>query len=138
MKTTVWMFAALALVTTLSTSVQAQSRITVKVPFTFVILDKTFPAGQYSVSSDRDKLTVQDSNGKAIFIGMTNPVSGRRVATTGQIVFHCYESRCFLSEFWTPEREDGNQLLYSRYEREVAKHEERTEFALLGESHGRQ
>jgi hypothetical protein len=96
-----------------------------------VIADKTFPAGQYSISSAQEKLTVQDSTGKPIFIGMTNPVSGRHVGSTGQIVFHCYENRCFLSEFWTPVRETGNQLLPSRYEREVARHRQRTEFALL-------
>ena len=62
---------------------QAQSRITVKVPFNFLISDRTFPAGQYSVSSSRNQLTVQDSTGKAIFIGIANPVSGRRVGETG-------------------------------------------------------
>jgi hypothetical protein len=61
----------------------------------------------------------------------TNPVSGRRVGSTGEVVFHCYADRCFLSEFWTPVREYGDQLLPSRYERELAMHWQRTEFALL-------
>ena len=110
---------------------QAQSRITVKVPFNFLISDRTFPAGQYSVSSSRHQLTVQDSTGKSVFIGIANPVSGRRVGETGQVVFHCYENRCFLSEFWTPTRDNGDQLLPSRYEAELAKHRKGTEFALL-------
>ena len=110
---------------------QAQSRITVKVPFNFLISDRTFPAGQYSVSSSRNQLTVQDSTGKQVFIGIANPVSGRRVGETGQVVFHCYENRCFLSEFWTPTRDNGNQLLPSRYEAELAKHRKGMEFALL-------
>ena len=110
---------------------QAQSRITVNVPFNFLISDRTFPAGQYSVSSSRNQLTVQDSAGKAIFIGIANPVSGRRVGKTGQVVFHCYDNRCFLSEFWTPTRDNGNQLLPSRYEAELAKNRKGTEFALL-------
>jgi hypothetical protein len=110
---------------------QAQSRITVKVPFNFVISDRTFPAGQYSVSSSRDHLTVQDSTGKPVFMGLANPVSGRRIGETGQLVFHCYDDHCFLSEFWTPTRDNGSQLLPSRYEAELAKHRTRTEFALL-------
>ena len=126
-------FAALALISAFAVFAQAQSRITVNVPFNFVIADKTFPAGQYSVSSERERLMVQDSVGKKIFMATTNPVSGRHVGPTGEVVFHCYEARCFLSEFWTPVRENGNQLLPSRYEREVAKHQGRTEFALLGE-----
>jgi hypothetical protein len=125
---------AICLLFTLAvTLAQAQSRITVNVPFDFLISDRTFPAGQYSVSSSRDQLTVQDSTGKSIFVAMANPVSGRRVGETGQIVFHCYDDRCFLSEFWTPTRDNGNQLLPCRYEQELAKHRKRTEFALLDE-----
>jgi hypothetical protein len=119
------------------TLAQAQSKITVKVPFNFLISDRTFPAGQYSVSSSRNQVTVQDSTGKSVFIGIANPVSGRRVGETGQVVFHCYDNRCFLSEFWTPTRDNGNQLLPCRYEAELAKHRRGTEFALLEQSQRR-
>ncbi len=120
----VWMaFAAL--------HVAAQARITVKVPFDFSISDKTFPAGLYSISSAHDRLTVQDSAGKTVFIGTANQVSGRRLGRTGMVVFHCYDARCFLSEMWTPTREDGSQLLRSRSEAAMARHTEFTEFALL-------
>ncbi len=67
----------------------------------------------------------------------TNQVSGRRVGSTGEVVFHCYQNQCFLSEFWTPVREYGDQLLPSRYEQEVAKQGQRTEFALLGRPNNR-
>ena len=130
MKNGVRRLASLTLMAAFAILAQAQS-ITVKVPFDFVISDKTFPAGQYSVSSLRDKLTVQDSTGKTIFIGMTNQVSGRHVSPTGQLGFHCYDTLCFLSEFWTPTRENGNQLLPSRYETELARHRKGTKFALL-------
>jgi hypothetical protein len=115
------------------TLAQAQSKITVKVPFDFLISDRTFRAGQYSVSASRDQLTVQDSTGKSVFIGIANAVSGRSVGETGQVVFHCYDNRCFLSEFWTPTRDNGNQLFPSRYEAELAKHRKGTEFALLAQ-----
>jgi len=113
------------------THATAQSRITVKVPFDFSISDETFPAGQYSIGSVHDQLTVQNSAGKTVFIGMTNQVSGRRVGRTGMVVFHCYDARCFLSELWTPAREGGSQLLRSRSEAAMARHGEPTEFALL-------
>lgn len=134
MKHTACKFAALAVMCALATFARAQSRITVNVPFSFVISDKTFQAGQYSVSSARERFTLQDSTGKIIFMATTNAVSGRHVGPTGEIVFHCYNNRCFLSEFWTPVREYGDQLVPSRYEMEVAKanHGQKTEFALLG------
>jgi hypothetical protein len=128
---------SLCLIAFAATLAQAQSRITVKVPFDFLISDRTFPAGQYSVSSSRDRLTVQNAAGKPVFIGIANQVSGRRVGETGQVVFHCYDDRCFLSEFWTPTRENGNQLLPSRYEGELAKQRKGTEFALLEQTRKR-
>ena len=132
MKKQTFQLLALCVLTMFAVSLaHAQSRITVKVPFNFLISDRTFPAGQYSVSSSRNQLTVQDSTGKQVFIGIANSVSGRRVGETGQIVFHCYDNRCFLSEFWTPTRDNGNQLLPSRYEAELAKHRRGMEFALL-------
>ena len=131
MKNRLWKLASFIVMAAFAVLAQAQSNITVKVPFPFVISDKTFPAGQYSVSSGQDKLSVQDSTGKVIFIGIANQVSGRHVGPTGQLVFHCYESNCFLSEFWTPACENGSQLLPSRYENELARHWKRREFALL-------
>jgi len=133
MKKNMLQLAALCLLAFTSTLALAQSRITVKVPFNFMVSDKTFPAGQYSVSASRNQLTVQDSNGRPIFIGIANAVSGRRVGETGQLVFHCYDDRCFLSEFWTPTQENGSQLLPSRYEAELAKNRKGTEFALLAQ-----
>jgi len=134
MKETACRFATLAVMCVLATFAHAQSRITVNVPFSFVMSDRTFPAGQYYVSSERDKLTVQNSASKIIFMTITNPVSGRHVGPTGEVVFHCYETQCFLSELWTPVQEYGDQLFPARYEKELAKAKpgQRTEFALLG------
>jgi len=122
-----WLLVTLAL-----TSAYGQS-ITVKVPFEFLVSDKVFPGGRYSVSSTRDHLTVHDSTGKAVFTAIANSVSGRHTGATGQIVFHCYGDRCFLSELWTPTRDNGSQLLPSRYEKEFARLGKGTEFALLEE-----
>ena len=116
------------------TRAAAQSRVTVKVPFDFSISDRTFPAGQYSISSYRDRLTLQDSFGRPIFIGMANQISGRRVGRTGMVIFHCYDARCFLSEFWTPVAENGRQFLPSRHEAALARHARETEFALLDQN----
>jgi hypothetical protein len=132
MKNAASKFATVIVMTTaFAVAAHAQSRITVNVPFTFVIADRTFSAGVYSLSSAENKFTVQDSAGKPVFMGIVNHVSGRQIGPTGQVVFHCYERRCFLSEFWTPTRDNGSQLLPSRYEREIARHQQKTEFALL-------
>ncbi len=106
--------------------------ISIKVPFTFVIADRVYPAGEYSLSSSREKLIVQDSTGKVVSMAMSNALTGRHVGDTGQVVFHCYGNRCFLSELWIPTSEIGRQLLPSRSEIENAKYNTQTYFALTG------
>jgi hypothetical protein len=131
MKKQTLQLASFCLVILAATFAMGQSGITVKVPFDFMVSDKTLPAGQYSMSASRDHLTLQDSSGKPVFIGIANSISGRRVGESGEVVFHCYDDRCFLSEYWTPTRENGSQLLPSGYEAELAKHRRGTEFVLL-------
>lgn len=106
--------------------------ISVKVPFTFVIADRLYPAGEYSLSSSREKLVVQDSAGKVVSMSLSNAVTGRHAGDNGEVVFHCYASRCFLSELWIPTSEIGRQLLPSRSEIESAKNNTQTYFALRG------
>jgi hypothetical protein len=109
----------------------AQS-VTVNVPFSFVISDRTFLAGQYSLSSTHDKVIVQDADGKTISMMFSNAVSGRQVGATGEVVFHCYAYRCFLSEVWVPTSDIGRQLVSSKAEIEMAKTKTETYFALMG------
>jgi hypothetical protein len=106
--------------------------VRVKVPFNFVVANKTLPEGEYVLSSVREEVFVQDSEGKRVAMVLTNAVGGRTVGRTGEVVFECYTGLCFLSQVWTPGRDTGRELLRSRVETEIAKRETGTYFALLG------
>jgi hypothetical protein len=106
--------------------------VKVKVPFKFVVANRTLPGGEYMLSSVHDEVFVQDSEGKRVAMVLTNPVGGRTVGKTGEVVFECYADLCFLSQVWTPGRDTGRELLKSRVEREIAKRENGKYFALLG------
>ena len=106
--------------------------VKVKVPFKFVVADKTLPEGEYVLSSVRDEVFVQDSQGKRVAMVLTNAVGGRTVGKTGQVVSECYTDLCFLSQLWTPGQDPGRELLRSRVETEIAKRETGKYFALLG------
>ena len=106
--------------------------VKVKVPFKFVVANKTLPEGDYLLSSVHDEVFVQDSNGKRVAMVITNAVGGRTVGKTGQVIFECYTDLCFLSQLWTPGQDTGRELLRSRLETEVAKRETGKYFALLG------
>ena len=112
----------------------AQSGVRVKVPFDFVVADRTFPQGDYQISSLRDKVSVQNSQGKTVAVVLSNAVSGRTVGKTAQAVFECYERQCFLSELWSPTQLAGRQLLRSHWQTEVASKENAKHFALLARS----
>jgi len=106
--------------------------VKVKVPFKFVVANKTLPEGEYVLSAVREELFVQDSEGKRVAMVSTNAVSGRSAASTGKVVFQCYTDLCFLSQVWTPGQEFGRELLRSRVETETSKREAGKYFALLG------
>jgi len=106
--------------------------VKVKVPFKFVVANKTLPEGEYLLSSVHDEVFVQDSEGKRVAMVLTNAVGGRTVGKTGEVVFECYTDLCFLSQLWTPGQDTGRELLRSRVETEIARRETGKYFALLG------
>lgn len=106
--------------------------VKVKVPFKFVVANKTLPAGEYVLSSIHDEVFVQNSEGKRVAMVLTNALDGRTVGKTGEVVFECYSDLCFLSQLWTPGQDTGRELLRSRVETEIAKRKTGTYFALLG------
>jgi hypothetical protein len=108
------------------------SGVKVRVPFKFMVAEETLQAGEYVLSSVRDRVLIQDSDGKSVAIVLANGVSGHSSYRNGQVVFRCYVDQCFLSQLWAPTRDEGRQLLQSRREKEVAKRETGKYFALLG------
>jgi hypothetical protein len=106
--------------------------VKVKVPFKFVVANKTLPEGEYLLSSVRDEVFVEDSEGKRVAMVLTNAVGGRAVGKTGEVVFECYTDLCFLSQLWTPGQDTGRELLRPHVETAIAKRETGKYFALLG------
>jgi hypothetical protein len=106
--------------------------VRVKVPFKFVVANKTLPEGDYLLSSVHDEVFVQNSQGKRVAMVSTNAVSGRTAGKTGEVIFECYTDLCFLSQVWTPGQEFGRELLKSHVEIQIAKRETGKYFALLG------
>lgn len=110
----------------------AQSAVIVKIPFPFVVGDHTFPDGEYRVSSIQDKVLVQNSEGKTVAVALSNAASGRSTGVSGQVVFHCYERLCFLSELWIPSQDGGRRLMKSLWETGIGKAKAPVMFALVG------
>ena len=113
------------------------ARVKVNVPFRFSIGDKALAAGVYFLSSEHDRILIQNSEGIGLAMAMVNGVSGHSTARNGEVVFRCYRDQCFLSQLWEPEKQNGHQLMRTRQEQEVAKREPETYFALAGTAWGK-
>lgn len=127
-------FTMLALIVGLSfvsavVSAQGQSTQAVaKVPFEFIVGDKTLPSGQYTVRalSDTNKAALV-IRGTSSAIRLTNAIQPNKNKTQARLVFHRYGERYFLSEVWMGADSMGRQLLQSGQERSIER-----ELASLG------
>jgi hypothetical protein len=106
--------------------------VKVKVPFSFILGDKTYPAGEYGFLAGKTNVVVQNSDGTRIAMRMANHVTGSSAGKNGQVIFECYIDQCFLSQIWTPGQDDGRELLRSRREMFAATKHVGTYMALLG------
>lgn len=104
-----------------------------KVPFRFTVLEKTLPAGEYSVMTGPHQVKIFDADQRVVAIVLANEVSDRPSRAQGQITFHCYGTRCFLWEVWPPELGNGRRLLMSPSEVSAAREQTAQYFAVLSD-----
>lgn len=103
---------------------QSADRISMKIPFNFIVGEKTLPAGEYIVrSSFSSRVTlIRTENGRRVHTTiLTMPVPPENTPFTAKLVFYRYGSQYFLHQVWTPASERGGQLSQSQAERAIAK-----------------
>ena len=62
----------------------------VEIPFEFSVGDKTFPAGDYNVTSvnqEKTMLRLSSGDGREVIHILTNPVQGKETPTTSKLIF---------------------------------------------------
>ena len=109
--------------------------VKVRVPFSFEVVSKKVPAGDYVLFSREDQVYLREANGNYVAVVQSNHIN-RNGGSSGQVVFRCYQDRCFLSQLWLPDAEQGHILLESKAEKEAARKATPQQFALLGEAGG--
>jgi hypothetical protein len=134
------MFGLLAILAISSAHAQSVSEMTANIRFSFTIADKTFPAGEYSVTrlnpaSDKAALMIKSADGRMSKIVLTVPIQAGRAQESAKLIFNRYGEQYFLAQVWTPADNTGLELSRSRAERSLARnagqHEpERTTVAL--------
>jgi len=109
----------MALVTAVATADgQSQHKLNARIPFEFIVGDKTLAAGQYEVNTvgiTQDVLAIRgrESNDSVIRLAMTREPKESKPA---RLVFHRYGNSYFLSEVWEGGDGLGRQLKESAQE----------------------
>jgi hypothetical protein len=118
------MWSLLLMLTAVSVAAQSE-RSKITIPFSFIVGEKTLPAGEYSVEPNRrdsDKFwLVQSRDVRASCLVTTMPVRANQTQEETKLVFHRYGDQYFLSQIWTAGANSGRELLMPRLERELAK-----------------
>jgi hypothetical protein len=100
-------------------------RLIADIPFNFVVGNKEFKAGKYSVgrlASGRtaDTLILRSEDGPEAANFNVNKVYGKG-KPRARLVFHRYGNQYFLAQVFDAENMEGSALLKSKAEREAAK-----------------
>jgi hypothetical protein len=112
----------------------AQSGIRVKIPFTFGIGGRTFPAGEYSLGAvaqfPHTVLLRSQTGGAPSYLG-TNSMQSRDVASSSKLVFNRYGGQYFLTQMWIAGSEIGWETMKSPLEIQLAKYSPGQQTVLL-------
>jgi hypothetical protein len=102
-----------------------QDRMTVKIPFSFEIGQRTFTPGTYTVkraSQSAGVYFIQNEATKEVgTISGTAPVQAPPTITAPRLVFRGHDGQYFLNQVWTSGLTNGSELPQSRAERELGK-----------------
>jgi hypothetical protein len=115
----------LSLVLTIAAvSVFAQSPVTVNIPFSFTVGDKSLPAGEYIAQPNRrdsrNVWSLEAKNVKASVLFGTFAVQANDTQEKTKLVFDKYGDQYFLSQVWIAGDSSGRELTKPRWERELA------------------
>jgi hypothetical protein len=118
-------FSFLLMLTAVTVSAQSERIRVINIPFSFIVGEKTLPAGEYTVEPNRkdsdNVWLVQSKEGHASALFSTKTVRASETQEEARLVFHRYGGQYFLSQIWTQGETAGRELLIQRLERQLAK-----------------
>jgi hypothetical protein len=115
--------ATLALVLMALVPVHAQNTTAAaNIPFNFTVDGVIMPAGQYLITSPSERvITIQRVGGPEVKATLTNQGSATQQASPAKLVFHKYNSACFLAAVWMPNSDHAREFFASASEIQVAR-----------------
>ncbi len=98
-------------------------KIEADIPFDFMVRDTTFPAGTYTVTQVTPGVLLVRSLDRrdSTMVATTSVETEGELQDQATLVFNRYADQYFLTQVWEGGYADGNKLVKSHEEREVAK-----------------
>jgi hypothetical protein len=115
----------LLMLTAVTVSAQSERIRVINIPFSFIVGQKTLPAGEYTLEPNRkdsdNVWLVQSKEGHASALFTTNTLRASETQEESRLIFHRYGGQYFLSQIWAPGGNTGRELLMPRLESQLAK-----------------
>ncbi len=99
------------------------SRLVADIPFDFVMGNKAFPAGEYTIQPigmNSDSLVLRNADSKGAQLFTPNYCSSMERQEETKLVFNVYGDHYFLSQIWMQGSDRGRELPISSREKEEA------------------
>ena len=136
------MLSLVLMLTAVSVCAQSVRSKVTNISFSFIVGQKTLPAGEYTLEPNRKDShivwLIQRRDGRTRALFTTMPVRASETQEDAKLIFHKYGDQYFLSQIWSRGENSGRELLMPRLERELAKNAiERQTVVLANGSAGR-
>jgi hypothetical protein len=119
----------------MATAAQAQqTAVKADVPFDFVVGDRAYPAGEYTIKSMSDNgipVRIDSTQEGAMGIALSNACVGSGPANSTKLVFHRLGDHYFLYQIWTEGNSAGREFAKSKAEVQVAKNYDKPELVIV-------
>ncbi|MFL6463796.1 MAG: hypothetical protein ACJ73N_05235 [Bryobacteraceae bacterium] len=91
-----------------------------RIPFNFRVGETVMPAGNYSIQDSRGVLRMLNSDRKKGVLHLTMNASRSAMARDPKLEFTRYGEDYYLTSIWSANSSEGQTLLQSKHERELA------------------
>lgn len=96
-----------------------------EIPFDFIVKNKVFPAGEYSLKrlnkNNPNFLILKKSDGKFKALFLTQSFKGENKTGKSYLMFKRYDKSYFLAGVWNNKEKQGYRLLQSKSEKRLKK-----------------
>jgi hypothetical protein len=104
----------LSMILTGAANAQSAHSFEVEIPFSFILGDRTLPAGKYLVQridpAKPNVLMFKNADARIVRLVLTHRVAGESPSAVSTLIFMRRQEKLYLFQIWTGGDKDGNQV----------------------------